>query len=102
LQSLQARSLQNVAHKFSYNLSTQLPHLPLSSRRWSAAGVVVVVGGGQQWTTVSTAMNGDSRQPPPPLTLGVERQSLADNGQWPAEGWWEAELFTNKIMGVSR
>ncbi len=31
MQSLQERSLQNVAHKFSYDLSTQLPHLPLSS-----------------------------------------------------------------------
>ncbi len=28
---LQARSLQNVAHKFSYDLTTQSPHLPLSS-----------------------------------------------------------------------
>jgi hypothetical protein len=28
---LQARSLQNIAHKFSYDLCTQSPHLPLSS-----------------------------------------------------------------------
>jgi hypothetical protein len=27
----QARSLQNIAHKFSYNLCKQSPHLPLSS-----------------------------------------------------------------------
>jgi hypothetical protein len=28
---LQARSLQNIANKFSYDLCTQSPHLPLSS-----------------------------------------------------------------------
>jgi hypothetical protein len=66
----------------------------------AAAAAAAAVGGGQQRMTVSMAMNGNSGQPPPPLMLAAARQSLADNGRWPAEGWWEAELFTNKIVGV--
>ncbi len=65
--------------------------------RWWAAAVAV--GGGQQCWQRWTA----SGRPPPPLSLAAARQSLEDNGQWPeAEGCWEAELFTNKIVGTLR
>jgi hypothetical protein len=63
---------------------------------------MAAVGGGRRGTTVSMVVNGDSGQPPPPLSLAMARQSSADNGRWPAEGWWGAELFTNKIVGALR
>jgi hypothetical protein len=40
---LQARSLQNIAHKFSYDLCTQSPRLPLSSTTAAPATILVLV-----------------------------------------------------------
>ncbi len=70
--------------------------------RQSAAVAAAVLGGGWRRRTVSMAVEGTNREPPPLLLLAVARQTLADNGGWPAESWWEAELFTNKIVGALR
>ncbi len=60
------------------------------------------MGSGRRRTTVSTAVDSDSGEPPPPSSLAAARQSMADNGRWLAESWWEAELFTtNKPIGAS-
>ncbi len=67
--------------------------------RWLVA-VEAADGSSRWWTTVSMAVNGNSGRPHPPFSLAVARQLSADNGQWPAKGWWEAELFTIKILGA--
>jgi hypothetical protein len=62
-------------------------------------------GGGGRRLAADDSVDGGGRQQQGASSLvvvGSGKAIVGGQGQWLDESWWEAELFTNKIVGALR